>query len=174
MNMLESLKKANSKKKVDEIVDYIGSNPARFKELVKHFLGSEYRITQRAAWPLSYCVERHPELIKPHLKSLVDNLRKPGVTDAVKRNSFRLMQFIEIPKSLRGRVHEICSHYFNNPKEAVAIRVFAMTVMYNISLHHPELKSELAMMIEDQMKFGSAGLRARGRKILKDIESNGD
>lgn len=116
MNLIKELKKDFTKATRDRIVKYIGDGPSRLEELVNVFLSSPYRNTQRAAWPLSYCVKAHPELIKPHLKRIILNLRKPGLHDAVKRNTVRLLQFIQIPKGLRGHVLDICFSYLQNNK----------------------------------------------------------
>jgi hypothetical protein len=45
-----------------------------------------------------------------------------------------------------------------------------MTVLFNIVKKYPELKDELKMSIEDQLPYGSAGFKSRGRRILKSLE----
>lgn len=169
MNLMESIAKEHSKAQRDRIIKYVGSNQARFNRLISIFLAGPYRITQRAAWPLSYCVERHPELIRPHLRKILLNLGRPGITDAVKRNTVRLLQFIPIPKSLQGLAAQTCYRLFENQKEPIAVRVFAMTVLSNLASEQPELKRELRMMIEDQLPYASAGFRSRARKVLKQL-----
>ncbi len=170
MNLLKSILKEHSRAMTHQIVDYIGSSPARFRELVNLFLAGPYRVTQRAAWPLSYCVRNHPDLIKPHLKKVLDHLKKTGIHDAVKRNTVRLLQDIKIPKSLQGRAADVCFEYLSNPKEPIAIRVFSMTVLANIAKENPELKNEIIPIIEDQLPYGSAGFRSRGMKVLKELK----
>lgn len=170
MNLVNALLKEHSKAQRNRIVEFIGTDKARFRELVNLFTSSTYRITQRAAWPLSYCAEQHPDLIKPHLKKLIHNLKQPGLPDAVKRNTVRLLQFIPIPRSLQGTTTHVCFDLLKNRKEAIAIRVFAMTVLANIAKEQPELKSELKIIIEDNMPYGSAGFVSRGRKILKELK----
>ena len=170
MNLVKALLKEHSKAQCNRIVEYIGTDKDRFEELVNVFITSTFRVTQRAAWPLSYCAEYHPELIKPHLKKLIHNLKRPGLHDAVKRNTVRLLQFISIPKSLQGVTAQVCFDLLQNRKEPIAVRVFAMTVLSNIAKDQPELKSELKIIIEDNMPYGSAGFVSRGRKILKDLK----
>jgi hypothetical protein len=167
MNIRNELLKGHSKAITAKIVDFIGNNPDRFATLVSIFLQGPYRITQRAAWPLTYCAEQDPALIKPHLKKILDHLGKPGIHDAVKRNTIRLLQFIEIPKRYHGQVANICFQFLQNKKEAVAIRVFSMTVLGCIATHNPGLKNELFMLIEDQLPYASPAFRARAKKILK-------
>jgi len=171
MNLLETLAKEHSRAQCDRIVKYIGKDPHRFKNLVEVFLAGPYRITQRAAWPLGNCVELHPELIKPHLKRIILNLKRPKLHDAVKRNTVRLLQFIDIPRSMQGTVTEICFNFFEGKKEPIAVRVFAMTVLANIAKYQPDLKNELRIMIEHQLPFGSAGFVSRARKVLRQLKT---
>lgn len=154
-----------------KVVDYVGNNPARFKVLVEVFLSGPYRTTQRAAWPLSYCAEREPALIVPHLGHILKHLKKPGIHDAVKRNTMRLLQFVAIPKRYQGQVADHCFAYLQNPKEPVAIRAFSMTVLAAIARHNPGLRQELAIIIEDQLPFGSPAFVSRGRKVLREIKT---
>ncbi len=170
MNLVKALLKEHSKAQCNRIVEYIGTDKDRFRELVEVFTTGTYRITQRAAWPLSYCAEYHPELIKPHLKKLIHNLNQPGLHDAVKRNTVRFLQFTSIPKSLQGITAQVCFDLLQNRKEAIAVRVFSMTVLANIAKHQPELKSELKIIIEDTLPYGSPGFVSRGRKILKGLK----
>ncbi|NOT76394.1 MAG: hypothetical protein HOP08_15805 [Cyclobacteriaceae bacterium] len=170
MKLVELILKEHSRAMRDAVVRYVGHNPARFGELVDLFMKGPYRVTQRAAWPLSYCVENHPELAKPHLKRIIQNLKSPGLHDSVKRNTIRLFQFVPIPKSLQGIVADICFEYLANPKEAIAVRAVSMRVLSRIAREQPELKNELRILIEDHLPFASPGFRSRGMKVLKEIK----
>ena len=170
MNLVEVIEKEHSSAQRNKVTKYVGKDPKRFAKLVNIFLTGPYRVTQRSAWPLSYCVQHHPDLIKPHLKRILQFAKKPLVHDSVKRNTMRLLQFIEVPKSLQGAVAELCFSFLQNTKEAIAIRVFAMTVLSNLTKSQPELKNELIPLIEDQMPFGSPGFVSRGTKILKELK----
>ena len=169
MDLKKRLDLGHSKTQTNEIVDYVNGIPNRFKELVEVYLKGPYRTTQRAAWPLSICVEKWPYLIDPHLKKLLDFLQKPGTHDAVRRNTMRLLQFIEIPKSYHGRVADICFEYLQDPTVAVAIRVFSMTVLTNIIRDQPDMKKELRLILEDQLPYGTAAFKNRGMKVLKTL-----
>jgi len=171
MNLLEELKNEHSKGMSSRIVAYIGGNAKRFDELIRLFLKGEPVIRQRAAWPLSQCVEAHPELAKPHLRRLIDNLGTPHLHDAGKRSTVRLLQFIAVPASLQGKVAQHCFGYLSNPKEPIAVRVFSMSVLLNLSLEHEELGQELSTVLEDQLPYSSPGFASRARKVLKAIRA---
>jgi hypothetical protein len=170
MNLKESILKEHSKKSCDQIVTYIGNSTSRFSDLVTLFLNGPYRVTQRAAWPLSSCIEKNPKLVEPHLKKILNYAMKPGVHDSVKRNVVRLLQFIEIPKRLQGKTASVCFQFLTSKKEPIAVRVFSMTVLSKLARELPELKNELIPLIEDQLPYGSAGFISRGRKVLKELK----
>jgi hypothetical protein len=169
MDLKREILKVHSKTQTNRIVRYVGKDPKRFNTLVKVFLAGPYRVTQRAAWPVAYCVEHHPDLVKPHLSTLLKHLGKPGIHDAVKRNTIRLLQFIDIPKRNQGQVAAICFQYLQDTKEPVAIRVFSMAVLGNLARENPELKQEIAILIEDHLPYASAAFRSRAKKVLKEI-----
>jgi hypothetical protein len=170
MDLRRTLIKEHSAVNTRKVVDYVGTSAVRFKALVEVLMAGPYRVTQRAAWPLSYCVEGHPELIKPHFKTLLDMLKQPDTHVAVRRNIVRLLQFVEIPARYRGRVATVCFDLLQDRKEPIAVRVFAMTVLANLVVYEPELGKELTVIIEDNLPYGSPGFVSRGRKILKRLE----
>ncbi len=167
MDLRAEILREHSKPQALRIANWIGTDQQRFDQLIELFLNDHHRVAQRAAWILGFSAEAHPQLILPHLKSLLKNLQKPGIHDAVKRNALRIVALLELPDALMGLAADICFDFLANPKEPVAIRVHAMQVLYNISLKEPDLADELCLLIEDGMHHGSAGFRSRGRKILK-------
>lgn len=167
MDLRKEILKEHSKAQAQKIVRYVDASAERFDELVTVFLDGPYRVTQRAAWPLAICVEHHPALVKPHLTKLLKHLKKTDIHDAVKRNTVRLLQHIDIPKKLHGVVADLCFGYLANNQENIAVRVFSMTVLEGIAHQNPELKRELQMMIEDHLPFASPAYLSRARKVLK-------
>lgn len=170
MDLREALLKEHSKTQTARIVKYIGKNPERFASLVKIYLVGPYRITQRAAWSLGNCIEQHPHLITPHWKILIDFAKKPGVHDAVKRNTVRLLQFIDVPARHEGKVADLCFQFLSDTSETIAVRCFSMTVLSNIAMKKPELKNELRILIEDQFPYATPGFLSRAKKVLKQLQ----
>lgn len=167
MDIKDVLTKGHSKEITDRIVKYVGSDSDHFSELVSIYLEGPYQITQRAAWPLSYAVINHPNLIEPHLGKILKFTKKPGVHDAVKRNTVRLLQFIKIPKRYQEEVINLCFDFLTDSKQPIAIKVFSMTVLADLVTDIPELKEELRVIIEDQLPYSGAGFQSRGKKVLK-------
>ena len=160
----------HSKSNTASIVAFIGNDPHKFEQLVHLLLSRNHLEAQRAAWPLSYCVEAFPTLALPYLDKLVIKLKDTTNHLGVKRNILRSLQFVDIPESLQGTLLDICLDALANKKEPVAIKVFAMTVAYNIGRHEPSLMNELRIIIEDQMPYALPGFKSRGSKILKAMD----
>ena len=168
-DLRKEILKEHSKVQSTRIVKWIGNDQQRFDELFNLFIKDEYRVVQRAAWPLSYCVMAHPDFINKHWGSLIKNLEKPNLHVAVKRNSVRLLQELTIPEKYRGRIMNICFNYLETPGETLAVKVFSMSVLGNLAKYYPEIIPELKLMIEDQVPHQTVGFRTRARKVLKQI-----
>jgi hypothetical protein len=174
MDLATEILKEHSKRQAARIASRIGSDKKRFRQLMALFLKGEYRITQRSAWIVNLCADKHPELIRPYLKQMIGRMQEPGVHDAVKRNVVRILQFIEIPEKLLGEVATVCFNYLSSPDEPIAVRVFSMTVLANIAQREPELKNELRLVIEQQLSGGSMGFCSRAGRVLKMIQDGSE
>jgi hypothetical protein len=145
----------------------VGDSKQRFNELFNLFLEDEYRVTQRAAWPVSDCAAAHPEFMKDNFGKLLKNLGKPNLHDSIKRNSIRLLQNVAIPIKYQGQVMNICFEYLESPKEAVAIKAFSLTVLSNLAKQYPEIIPEVKLLIEDQLPQQTAAFKSRAKAFFK-------
>jgi hypothetical protein len=169
MNIRTALLKEHSKKQCAAIVKWIGSDQKRFDELFDLFLNDEYRVVQRAGWPMSYCVEDHPEFIQKHFAKLLKNLNKKGIHEAVRRNTVRLLQYVTIPEKFHGNVMDICFRYISSPTEAVAVKAFSLTVLQNLARQYPEIINEIKLVIEERWDYETIAFKTRAKKLLKEF-----
>lgn len=174
MNLKKAVIECRSKAQSNRIVEYVGNDKDRFAALVRLFLDGPYRTTQRASWPLTCCIQNDPKLVKPWLREILSQLKKDEVHPAIKRNTIRSLQFVELPGKYWGPVTDLCLKYLIDKKEPVAIRVFSMTVLYNLSKNVPEIKRELRLVIEDQLPFGSPAFTSRAKKVLSALDLEQD
>lgn len=166
MDLRQEILKEHSKKQCNKIVEWVGSSQQRFNELFQLFLTDEYRVVQRASWPVSNCVIDHPDFIKSNFSKLIKNLHKKEVHNAVKRNSIRLLQHVNIPKKYQGEVLEICFHAISSPTEPVAVKAASLSVLANLGKTYPEILPELKLVIMDQLPYQTPAFTARAKKIL--------
>jgi hypothetical protein len=166
MNLREEILSEHSKNQTAKIVEWVGGDERRFAVLMHLFLTDVYRVTQRAGWPLSNCIELHPQLVRPYFGKLLAQLERDDVHIAVKRNVVRLLQFVEIPKRFDGRIFDVCYRLLDDPNEPVAVRVFSMTVAAKIAEDSPELLSELRLVATKYPDSMTPGFRARLRHVF--------
>jgi hypothetical protein len=171
MNLKEEILREHSKAQCFAVVSWVGSDEDRFLELFHLFLNGEDIIRQRASWPLSYCVEAHPFLVKKHLDKLIQNLQQEKLHDAVKRNSLRLLQFVDIPEKYQGAVMNICFDYLASPDEAIAVKALSLLILGEMAKTYPDIMPELKLLIEDQQEHSSAAFKSCATRVLKILEN---
>jgi hypothetical protein len=164
MHLRAAILEEHSRKQMLRIVDYVGNDKTRFKALMQLFLYDEYRVSQRAAWAVSNCIQQHPELTEKYLPILLDNLKNP-VHNAVIRNTIRILDMVEIPKKLHAQVINICYEYVAGRSTPIAVKAFSLSVLHKLSKIYPELKTELKSLIEDQLPTATAAFKSKAKKI---------
>lgn len=170
MDLEVEILREHSKRQALRVAAWAGRDPRRFRRLVQLFLRVEPVVTQRAAWALGLCANEHPALVTPHLRALVQKMQEPGVHDAVKRNVVRILQTADIPQELLGTVATVCFDFLSSPSAPIAVRAYSMTVLARIAGREPDLRRELRLVIEQQLPYGSPGIRAHARKVLKGLD----
>lgn len=160
-----------SKAHTEAITRQIGDDAEQFAELWELVEQGEPPLPQKASWILDKCVEAHAQLFEPYVAPAIQMLHVPN-HQAVHRTLTKVLSRVAIPEEFQGKLYDLCINWVAEPKIPVAIRVHSMSVAANIAQGIPELEEELAFVIKDQMEFGSAGFKARGRHILKKLQES--
>ncbi len=170
MNFRQLLEQGHSKTNTTTIVDEVCASPIKMEELMTCFTEGPVQITQRAAWPISFIAQKHPELLNKYYKLFIELLNQPNKHDSINRNILRAFQFVTIPEKHEGNILDISFNLLNSPNEPIAVKAFSMTVIFNLSKKYPDIIPELKASIETLMPNASAGIKSRGKKILKAIQ----
>jgi hypothetical protein len=166
LNIREEIILVHSKEQALRIAEYACTSAKHFRELMRCYLEDNYRVSQRAAWSVSWAARKKPKMVMPHLKAIVAQLHKKNVHDAVIRNAVRVLEAIDIPEELQGEVMNACFGFIEDPSTAVAIKAFSLTTLFNLSKLYPEIRPELKLVIEERWDHETAAFRSRGKKIL--------
>ena len=167
MDLRNVILEEHSKKQCTKIVEWVGNSQEKFNELFHLFLNGEYRTTQRAGWPLSYCVIKYPCLMNNNYEKLINNLKRSNLHDSIKRNTVRLLQAVDIPLKYEGAVMEICFKYLESPNEAVAIKAFSITVLGKLAKKYPEIIPEIKLMIRRTITTSKRRIQKQGKTVYK-------
>jgi hypothetical protein len=149
------------------IAQSIAENPTYMNELWDICINNE-KHSWRATWILDKVYDISPDLVRLYLPQMIELV--PSLTNESKlRQYLKLISLEPIPRNISGDFIIYCFNALISTTSAIAIKVYAMQILYNFSLKEPDIQNELALIIEEQMENGSAGLCSRGRKILKAI-----
>jgi hypothetical protein len=160
--------KEHSKRQIAKIGKWIGNDRSRFSQLMELFLHGEYRITQRSAWAINYCIEQHPALIEGWIPAMVKKMQEKGVHNAVPRNVLRILKDADIPHSQLGIVVTICFNYLLDANIPIAIKAYAMYILGNAAEKEPGLIHEIEETLQ-HIPNASPGIKACAANVLKQI-----
>ena len=149
----------------DTVVKEIGDDEGRFKALIDLLSEGEYRLTQRAAWPLALISDNKPELITPYIHALILKLKEPA-HPALHRNIVRILQGIKVPTEEQGLLADACFQFLYHNETPIATKCFSISVLHNICLTETDLAQEICLYIEERISFESAAFKSRGKKFL--------
>ena len=140
------------------------------KELLTLALNKDLLLSSRAMWVLSHCSDMDYLRVKPFQNKLIENLKHKNLHNGVVRNTLRLFQKHPVPKKQETFLLDLCFDIIKNPTEAIAVRAFAITVVFNISKPYPELLHELELVLQHlSVTENGPGIRSRVKNTLKAI-----
>ena len=168
VNMLQ----VRSGAQVRYIASEVLKKPELLEELWQLFMTGEPPMPQYAAWAIDHIAKEDPSLFTLHAVELVKLLEAPNHHNAVHRTAAKTLSLIPVPEDWQGLLFDICLNKIMDPKEKPAIQVYCMQAAYNIAGDIPELKEELAIVIEAGLEYGSAGFQNRGMKLLKKLRKH--
>ncbi|MBL0884543.1 MAG: hypothetical protein IBJ16_14575, partial [Chitinophagaceae bacterium] len=142
----------------------------QFKALMRCYRDTDYRLTQRAAWSVSWAARKNPEMIQPYIGELVKRLQDDTVHPAVIRNAVRVLEELDIPEEYHGEVMNRCFQFLESPTTPAAIKAFSITVLHHLSKHYPEIKQELKLIIEENWDHETPAFKSRAKKILPSLQ----
>jgi len=157
-----------SRRNTDLIADLVYNHPDLFDELVSIYLRNEEPVSRRAVWVVDTVAEKLPQLLDRYLESIVEALPR-FKHDGLKRGSLRMLARSPFPENHLGKLMNLCFDWLVSPKESIAVKIYAMEILYRISQDEPELKKELADSIEWRITEGTPGFKNRGLKTLKKL-----
>ena len=169
MKIQELLEQEHSREQTNKIVLFVGNDVNRFAELMQLVLANKKPISQRAAWVMSLAVLEYPFLFEPYFEAVLKCIRQPNVHDSVLRNSLKIWAELPIPNQFQGLVVDTCLEFILEPQKPSAIKAFAIASLQNICRKHPELASEVKLILSERIEFEKPAYISRAKKFLKEF-----
>ncbi len=153
------------------LVRYISDFPEQLEIIMAKALDDSQPENWRAIWMVDKIHEKHPELVAKYLPAMTSFLLMTQ-NSSKKRHLLKLISLYDIPDVSMAKLLNYCIDIFTNATVPVAVRVYAMQILYNIAEKEPDFSRELIELIEHEMEFhGSPGIASRGRKLIQKLQS---
>lgn len=170
-DLIDFINRVMSMKEADWLAEAAHANPGLFGKLLEYSLKDDNRLAFKASWILTKVCDKYPELIRPHLRDVISHL--PEIkNDSVTRSFMRILSFEDM-RAFAEKQHallaDFCLSGLNSPVTPVAIKAYAMEILYRLTVLYPELGNEVTTSIRSAMENGSPGILSKGKKVLKKI-----
>lgn len=154
---------------IEIVVKELSHSPEYFRLLMSIALHNHEQRSWRAAYLADKIHDDHPEMLIPYLPEIIKKLETEN-NGSKKRHYLKLIGMNTIEPKFFGFLVDYCLTAFTSAKEAIAVRVHAMQILFNISEKEKDLKPEILAVIEHEMEFHStAGIISRGSKLAKKL-----
>lgn len=147
----------------DEIAEWIGTDAARFAELVRIMEHGPAKIRPRAGWVVCTCGERYPHLAEAQFSTLLRILQSTPDT-AVHRHIMKLFSLVPVPDIHADAVFSAAVGLLSLPEEPVGVKAYAITVLGRMTRSMPELLPEIRALVSEHLPGQTAAYRSRARR----------
>lgn len=146
------------------------SDKKLFNQLFQLIFSGDHRLAWRSCWIIDIASEERPDLLSDKLSLIIGGFLSTE-DRSLKRHFTRILCRYQISEEDQGAIVNR-SFELLAPSEPAAVRVFALQLLFNISLVVPDLKRELISVIESLMEEGaSRGFINRSEKLLRKLRS---
>ncbi|NBC82637.1 MAG: hypothetical protein GVY19_04565 [Bacteroidetes bacterium] len=170
MDLKDQLLTMHSKLNTINLAHVIGTNKNVFRQLIDLMMTHDTVLSPRAAYTADYCTEINPDLIDHEYERIINNLFHEK-KQPILRHSLRMLSRYEIPEKYEGYLFDFCLSTLENQTNDIAVRVYAMQLLYNISERQSDLKPELKVIFENYSDHESAGMRSRSSRLMKQLDN---
>ena len=145
------------------MMDAVRRHPRFFGQALRLLLAGQVVYTWRAAWLLNCNMNENDRRIRKHVNGLVEIL--PQRPENEQREILKILLRMEIGEDTEGLLLDHCISIWKRPNLRPGVRYYALKLVSNIALRHPELRNELDLLTQDfHLETISPGIR---RSIMK-------
>jgi hypothetical protein len=126
--------------------------PELFPGLIELTLAQDSKQSQRASRIIYYLIAQRPDLFGKYIDEIFSNLEKVS-DESIKFSLLKIFTVCKLPEDEEklGLLTNICFDAVEAKVERIAIKVYAIDILYRISQIYPDLKYELFYLLEKYM-----------------------
>lgn len=153
--------------RADEVVERVLERPDLFDRLIEGLAHGDPVVRARAADAAEKASARRPELLEPYAPRLLGDLAQIPQQE-VRWHVAPMLTRLPLSDRDVTRATEILGGYLDDDSRIV--RVMTMQALADLAVAHPELRARVRATLEQLTQDGSAAMRARGRKLLAQLD----
>lgn len=149
----------------NDVVKLVLHAPQRFAELIECLWSDDPIVRTRAADAAEKASAVQPELLKPYKTELLGLLGEAEQIE-LRWHLAQLIPRLPLTQGERRRAAEALQLYLEDRSSIV--RTFAFQALADISRDDSELRPRVREILEQSISRGTAAMKARARKLLKE------
>ena len=148
----------------NEVVTYVLAHPAHFRHVFDGLAADDAVLRMRAADAIEKISAQRPELLRPYKRKL---LAIAGSTNQqeIRWHAALIIPRLKLTPKERAAALDILFDYLRDKSSIV--KTFAMQAIWDLAAADAKLKAQIIPLIEELTQVGTAAMRARGRKLLR-------
>lgn len=166
----DSLLKVNTDANRKHWANHIKSNNIALTSLAE-LIETEHPIAMRFSWLLGDLCEQSPEIVFP-IVALLFNKRHQITIPHFNRSLAKFFYNCGIPEEIAGEALDELFKWLLDTKSNVTTKHYAMLVLYQLALKHPEIQPELKAAIQHQLTLNTATFEKQARKLLLKLNAD--
>ena len=151
----------------NEVAEEVLARPTLFGALVEGLSCGEYVVQMRAADAIEKITRQKPELLIHHKKKLLEVAARTGEKE-LRWHMAMMLPRLRLSGAERAAAVDILHEYLKDSSSIV--KTWAMQGLGEFACADRRLMARVRPMVEELTEIGTPAMRARGRKLLKQLE----
>ena len=151
----------------NEVATLVLREPRRFPDLIECLWSDDPIVRMRAADAAEKVSAAKPELLVPFRAELLGMLAEAEQIE-LRWHLALMVPRLSLTVPERQRAFTALHHYLDDRSSIV--RTFALQGLTELARKEPNLRSHVTGILEESLRSGTAAMKARARKLLKEMK----
>jgi hypothetical protein len=165
MDLRNQLLNDASKRNIHYICSAIHKKPEITESVIECIREDTHPLSSRGAWVFSTLSEKNHFFNDTLLEEMIELLFSSSL-ESVKRNLLKTLTRSDIPDKHQGKVLDFCFSKVEDSSSAIAIRIYSLQILFNLSKLYPDLTNEINVVANELYLNENKALKARAKQIL--------
>jgi len=153
----------------DAVVKRVLKNPELMGELFGALAHEDRTVRMRAADALEKATRKHTDWLHPFKRVLLERIAGSEEME-LRWHVAQLLPRLKLSRSEQEQAVEILTEYLQDGSSIV--KTFSMQALADLAMDDEQLQREVRPLLERLTRTGTPAMKARGRRLLKQLRSN--